>query len=618
MKSIFYILLLAAVLFVNFSNESKAGDRKVFIERFTSSTCGPCAANNPSLDAFLNSADPNKVVSMSYHMNWPSPGNDPMYLANTADNNTRRSNYGVNAIPDWFFDGLTSIFGGSVSTVTNLFNARADILSPVTIILSETRTGNTVNTQVKIYCETVLPNPNATVHFVIAEKLVQYSFPPGTNGETSFKDVMRKMLPTGIGTAVTLLPGKVITLNYSYQIESSWDPNQVHSVVFVQGAPLEIHNAATLTNDFNLFSSPAYRVVNQGQTQNADYKVHIPSVADGYNSAVTFTSEVIPATAGITVNFNNGNVISNFPDSLNVNVSSNGSVASGEYKVVLTGTSATGKVHKTIINYLVRRSYIVTGTDRLNLSYKVDGVNYTTSRVFTWDLNSSHTLEAISPQTVGNYKYIYNSWTNGGSQTQTVNINTTDVSYAALYDVQFRLLGLTEPAGLPVTISGGVGGYHDSASVQNLTLSALQVNFNGKTYYFNRWEGQGEGSYSGPNPVAQFPMTSVIVEKAIYDTIDVGISNYNSLVPEKFSLYQNYPNPFNPTTNIRFDIAKSTFASITVYDMLGKEVSTLVNQDLTPGSYQHTFNAGNYPSGIYYYKIQTDYFTDIKKMILIK
>jgi len=231
MKKFTFSFLLLSALILNLVSNSYAGDRKVVIERFTSSTCGPCASQNPNLDAYLGSSDPNKVLSLSYHMSWPAPGNDPMYLINIADNNSRRSNYGVNAIPTWVFDGLTSITGGSTSTVSNLVNARTDVLSPVTIIMSETRTGTTVNTTVKIYCEKVLPNPNATVHFVISEKFVQYSFPPGTNGETSFHDVMRKMLPNGIGTAVTLLPGKVITLNYTYQLDPSWDADQIESVV---------------------------------------------------------------------------------------------------------------------------------------------------------------------------------------------------------------------------------------------------------------------------------------------------------------------------------------------------------------------------------------------------
>ena len=173
------------------------------------------------------------------------------------------------------------------------------------------------------------------------------------------------------------------------------------------------------------------------------------------------------------------------------------------------------------------------------------------------------------------------------------------------------------PAGLPVTVNGS-GTFLDSASSNEVTLSALQVTHNGKTYYFSNWEGTGSGSYTGNNPVANITMNGFIFQKAIFDTIDVGISNFNSQIPDKFSLYQNYPNPFNPVTNIKFDIAKSTNTSIVIYDMLGKEISSLVNQVLAPGSYQYSFNAASFPSGIYYYRIKTNEFTDIRKMILLK
>lgn len=91
-----------------------------------------------------------------------------------------------------------------------------------------------------------------------------------------------------------------------------------------------------------------------------------------------------------------------------------------------------------------------------------------------------------------------------------------------------------------------------------------------------------------------------------------------SNIPSEYNVFQNYPNPFNPVTNIKFDIAKATNTSILIYDMLGKEISSLVNQVLSPGSYQYSFNAANFPSGIYYYRIKTNEFTDIRKMILLK
>jgi thiol-disulfide isomerase/thioredoxin len=604
-------------LTISMTSNSNAGDRRVIIERFTSSTCPPCATYNPTLDGFLNSTNPNDAISISYHMNWPAPGNDPMYLANPNDNNVRRSHYNVNSIPNWKFDGVININGFGTGELQSSLAQRKNVLSPITIIVKETRNGSTVNAVVEIYCESPVENPNATVQFGVVEKMVNYSFPPGTNGESNFADVMRKMLPSALGTPVTLLPGRKITLEYSYTISSAWVADQVRSVVFVQSSPLEILNTGMPTLDFNLISSPAYKTVSQGQSSSADFKAIIPSVASGYNSAVTFSSEIIPANAGISVNYPNGSTLSNFPDSLAFRVSSTSSVPVGEYKVIVTGTSASGVVHKTVVNYLVGKNYVIIGANRNNVSLNVDNVSYNTSRVFTWDLGSNHDLNAPSPQTYGNSRYVYRNWSNGGNQSQTVSIDVNTSSFTANYGAQFRTLGQVDPQGLPVTING-VGSYYDSASVQNISLSAQQVQFNGKTYYFNRWEGTGSGSYTGSNPSPAITVNTVIVQKAIFDTINVGISNYNSLIPSKYELYQNFPNPFNPSTSIRFDLPRSSFVSIMIYDMTGRQVSELVNANLNAGAYEYNFNASSLSSGIYYYRINADNFSSTKRMMLIK
>ena len=89
-------------------------------------------------------------------------------------------------------------------------------------------------------------------------------------------------------------------------------------------------------------------------------------------------------------------------------------------------------------------------------------------------------------------------------------------------------------------------------------------------------------------------------------------------VPDKYQLYQNYPNPFNPSTAIEFDIPKISFVKLVVFDVLGKEAAVLVNEELKAGSYKIDFNAGNLSSGIYYYRLQTEKFTDTKKLTLLK
>ena len=91
--------------------------------------------------------------------------------------------------------------------------------------------------------------------------------------------------------------------------------------------------------------------------------------------------------------------------------------------------------------------------------------------------------------------------------------------------------------------------------------------------------------------------------------------------PDAFALGQNYPNPFNPATNISYTVGSkggATPVTIRVYDVLGKEVATLVNEVQQPGAYSTRWDAGGFASGVYYYRISAGSFSDVKTMILMK
>lgn len=98
----------------------------------------------------------------------------------------------------------------------------------------------------------------------------------------------------------------------------------------------------------------------------------------------------------------------------------------------------------------------------------------------------------------------------------------------------------------------------------------------------------------------------------------IGISHNGNTVPDKYSLNQNYPNPFNPSTKIAFDIPKNSFTKLIVFDALGREIKTLVSENLSAGSYSVSWDAGNVSSGLYFYKIISGDFTETRKMILIR
>lgn len=98
----------------------------------------------------------------------------------------------------------------------------------------------------------------------------------------------------------------------------------------------------------------------------------------------------------------------------------------------------------------------------------------------------------------------------------------------------------------------------------------------------------------------------------------LGVNNISNEIPSSFSLSQNYPNPFNPVTKINFALPKSGMVTLKVYDILGKEVASLINEVKAAGTYSFDFDASSFTSGVYFYKLESNGFTDIKKMMLVK
>jgi len=129
------------------------------------------------------------------------------------------------------------------------------------------------------------------------------------------------------------------------------------------------------------------------------------------------------------------------------------------------------------------------------------------------------------------------------------------------------------------------------------------------------------------NVPAGFARDYVLITNGRYENVTEGDNNISSSnrnqnlsLPPEYKLHQNYPNPFNPITKINYSLAKEGLVKIIIYNILGKEIVILVNETKISGEYTVDFDASEYslPSGIYYYKLVTDGYTDTKKMLLIK
>jgi hypothetical protein len=178
------------------------------------------------------------------------------------------------------------------------------------------------------------------------------------------------------------------------------------------------------------------------------------------------------------------------------------------------------------------------------------------------------------------------------------------------------------------------GGYF--TMIPNQTgVPTTSIKLIGGSDYFNRDNGTGRsrwGDYGGAwlDPVDSLSLwicTEYVHSINTWGTWIGGI-RFEDNLPVKvetgdklisgFSLHQNFPNPFNPSTSMQYTIGSRQFVTLKVYDLLGREVATLVNEEKPAGEYEVEFDGSNLPSGIYFYQLKAGSFVETKKMILLK
>lgn len=225
-------------------------NRMVLAEHFTSATCGPCAAQNPAFDALLH-ANADKITSIKYHMSWPSPGNDPMYLHNPLDNNARRTYYNVNAVPHVVIGG--NIYTGSPGTVNQTrIDTWASDPSPFDIDMQHWLSAN----QDSVYVVMLIKanqavGGNLVAHIAVIEKEIHYATPPGTNGEKDFYNVMKALIPSRSGTSLpSFQEGDYVIVEAAWQLQNVYNTDQIAAVGFVQNnSDKVVHQAANSSED---------------------------------------------------------------------------------------------------------------------------------------------------------------------------------------------------------------------------------------------------------------------------------------------------------------------------------------------------------------------------------
>ena len=228
-----FTLILASLMMLICLKVNAQNERVLLFECFTNTGCGPCASQNPALDALINN-NGDRIAAIKYHMSWPG-ANDPMYLHNTTDNDSRRGVYNVNAVPHTVVDGIRfSNQPGYLnqSAVDNWLAIESPLEMRLSYELDETAGIITVHVMGRATSDI---EGSCKLYVGVIEREIHFNSAPGSNGERDFYSVMKKLLPTATGTYIgEMKAGDYFAYSLSWEWANVYDVNQLDAIAWVQ------------------------------------------------------------------------------------------------------------------------------------------------------------------------------------------------------------------------------------------------------------------------------------------------------------------------------------------------------------------------------------------------
>lgn len=279
------------------------------------------------------------------------------------------------------------------------------------------------------------------------------------------------------------------------------------------------------------------------------------------------------------------------------------------------------------------RSLITDGTDFY--AGTSQGVYKSTNNGQNWTSIGLNSTNIITLLKSGSYMFagssagIFISSNSGGSWVSNSSYNVNCMAYGN------NILWLGTTTGLLWSNDYGTIWHNASASTYNsITLNGNEIyvgSSNGVRHIYSISPGVYQGAWRNVGFPTPLPTINALIvtnnyllagtDNAVWRSSLSYVTNVEKEtpdIPDKYSLYQNFPDPFNPSTTIKYQITKNETVSLKVFDILGHEVVTLVNEKQSPGTYQVNWNAGSLSSGVYFYRLQAGNFIDTKRMTLIK
>lgn len=555
MKKFFTIALIFALTGALYAQKA---ERLTLLEHFTSAGCGPCASSNPALQALLNT-NSDKVISIKYQV---LVGFDPMYYHNTEDVSARASLYNVSSVPNSVFDGNQYNGHPSGMNQTRIDN-RARVESPLSISVSHQITPgyDTIKVQADITAHESVESSNLKAYIVVVEEKIEFEEAPGSNGETEFFNVMKKILPSGNGQSISPAQGSTLSLEDEWELANVYDDNRLGVVVFVQdNSTKEVIQAGY---------SPAYPL-NQ-------YDAEIVSVS---NPKSTFCGESVAPQIKIK---NNGE----------------GELTELNIDMKINGESAT--------------TYQWTGSLPFGESQSL------TLPEFSFEAQPENTLEIWVSQPNGNtdQRTENDSISLDFQKIETtsqleLHIKTDNYGSETTWEVK-NSAGQTLYDGGPYTDNSRLYTYD-----LNLPAGDCYSLFVYDSYGDGMHAGYGEGYYQLYDSYGSLILSGGDFGQQASEAF--GVTPESSAIGEiqTSESLSVFPNPFSEKINIEFVLNENLPVSFQIFNLLGEKIYEQNSGILPQGIHRTHWNAQNFPQGIYFLRLKAGKQTFLRKLILEK
>ncbi len=241
--------------------------------------------------------------------------------------------------------------------------------------------------------------------------------------------------------------------------------------------------------------------------------------------------------------------------------------------------------------------------------FTIDGASYSSAQTFTWQQGSTHTIGTTQVQDgAPGIRYVWKSWSNGEEMTHAWTVPAVQAqSITAYFDTEFQLTTSAEPGG---TVLPETGWHASGAQVQLLATPAAG-------YAFDRWEGTGQGAYSGSDNPATITLRNPVSESAVFRQVS-GIPTVR-LRPETVVLHQSAPNPVRDVAVIPFSLSRAQPVKLVLTDILGHIVKHVVEGKwFAGGKHQVVVDVSELPAGVYFYRLMSPDGVSTRSMVLQK